>query len=209
MTVLAERFPRWVKSVELLPASARFTALHRAADATGSSLEPAGALDLVTYAVGREADGAFRAICAAVLAHDPSFTAGAADLEPRLVASGAIARALENDDAIAAIVAGAVLSAEFSGLFSPVVELPALARATQARRFRRLRDRVSLPRLELEAIFKALPNFAGDGWRAAEAVDHLARATKTLSERLDAILGGLAQRFEARLDAADEELDVL
>jgi hypothetical protein len=209
MTVLVERFPRWVESVELLPASARFAALRHAAEAIGSSLEPAVALEMVAYAVGRDGPGAFAAICAAVSVNDPSFSAGTSDLEPRLVASGALARALENDNLIASIVAGAVLSAEFAGLFAPVVELPALARATQARRFRRLRDHVSMPRLELEGLFKDLPSFGADGWRAAEALDRLARATKTLSENVEGMLTGLAQRFEARQDAADEELDVL
>ncbi len=209
MTVLVERFPRWVESVELLPASARFTALSHAAEAIGSSLQPPEALAVATYAVGRESDAAFGAVCAAVSVNDPTFAAGPGDLEPRLVASGALARALEGENLVATIVAGAVLSAEFAGLRSPVVELPALARAAQARRFRHLRDRVSMPRLELEGIFRDLPNFSADGWRASEAVDRLARATKTLSENVEGMLTGLNQRFEARLDAADEELDVL
>lgn len=209
MTVLVERFPRWVESVELLPASVRFSALRQAAESIGGSLERAAALDLVAYAVGRDGGSAFEAVCLAVCANDPSFAPGAADLEPHLVASAAVARALENDNLTAAVVAGGVLSAEFAGLFSPVAELPALARATQARRFHRLRERVMMPRFELEAIFQNLPNFAADGWRATEAAELLAGATKTLAEHLESILGGLGQRFEGRMDAADEELDVL
>ena len=209
MTVLVERFPRWVESVELLPASVRFSALRQAAESIGGSLDRGAALDLVAYAVGREGGSAFEAVCVAVCAGDPSFAPGAADLEPHLVASAAVARALENDNLTAAVVAGGVLSAEFAGLFSPVAELPALARATQARRFQRLRDRVIMPRFELEAIFANLPNFAADGWRPAEAVDRLVSATKTLAEHLESIFGGIGQRFESRMDAADEELDVL
>jgi hypothetical protein len=209
MPVLTERFPRWVESVELLPASARYTALHQAAEGIGATLERSTAVDLVAYAVGRGEMATFEAVCAAVAVNDPSFNASASDLEPHLVASAALARSLENDDLTAAVVAGGVLSAEFSGLFSPIPELPALARATQDRRFARLRERVAVPRLELESMFRDLSNFAVDGWRAAEAVDQLAGATRTLAEQLEQIIAALAQRFELRMDAADEELDVL
>jgi len=118
-------------------------------------------------------------------------------------------RALENDDATTAIAATAVLSAEFAGLHAPVAELPALARAAHARRFERLRERVPAPALELENLFKNMPSFVADGWRASEAVDRLAGATKILAQQLDGVLRGLTARFEARGDAADEELDVL
>ena len=209
MTVLVERFPRWVESVELLPASARFAALRQAAEGVGGTLEPAAALDLVAYAVGRDGGFIFEALCAAVSVYDPSFAASPPDLEPHLVASAALARALENDNPTASIVAAAILSAEFAGLYAPVAELPQLARAAQARRFGSLRERVSMPSLELESLFKNMPSFAANGWRASEAVDRLANATKMLAEQLDGILGGLAQRFEAHSDAADEELDVL
>jgi len=209
MTVLVERFPRWVESVELLPASARFAALREAAEAIGGKLDRAAVLDLVTYAVGRESDSAFAAVLAAVSALDPSFSPSASDLEPHLVASAAVARALENDDLTAAAVAAAVLSAEFSGLYSPVVELAQLARAAQARRYRGLREHGPMPRLELAKIIKTQPSFVADGWRSAEAVERLAGATKALAERLENVVTGLAQHYEMRLDAADEELDVL
>jgi hypothetical protein len=209
MTVLVERFPGWVESVELLPASARFAALRQAAEGIGGTLEPAAALDLVTYAVGRDGGFIFEALCAAVSVYDPTFSAAPSDLEPHLVASAAVARALENDNLAASIVATAILSAEFAGLHAPVAELPQLARAAQARRFETLRERAPLPRIEFETLFKDMPSFVTDGWRASEAVDRLAGATKALAEQLDGILGGLAERFEARSDAADEELDVL
>jgi hypothetical protein len=208
MTVLAERFPRWVESVELLPASARFTALREAAESIGAGLEPAAVLDLVGYAVGGDGDASFARVRDAVSANDPSFAAAAADLEPHLVATAAVARALENDDDTAAIVAGAVLSAEFAGLHSPVLELPQLARASQARRFGRLRERVAMPALEFEHLVSDLPD-VDDRLLAEEAVERLASATKALAEQLTNVLGGLAQRFETRLDACDEELDVL
>ncbi len=209
MTVLVERFPRWVESVELLPASARFAALREAAEAIGGRLDRTAVLDLVTYAVGGESDTAFAAVRAAVSALDPSFDPSASDLEPHLVASAAVARALENDDLTAAAVAGAVLSAEFAGLYSPVVELAQLARATQARRYRGLRERGPVPRLELANLINTQPSFVADGWRSTEAVERLAGTTKALAERLENVLTGLAQHYELRLDAADEELDVL
>ena len=209
MTVLVERFPRWVESVELLPESARFAAMRQAAEGVGGTLERSAALDLVSYAVGRDGGFIFEALCAAVSVYDPTFSAAPSDLEPHLVASAAVARALENDDATTAIAATAVLSAEFAGLHAPVAELPALARAANARRFERLRERVPAPALELENLFKNMPSFVADGWRASEAVDRLAGATKILAQQLDGALRVLAERFEARSDAADEELDVL
>ena len=156
--------------------------------------------------MGRDGGFIFEALCAAVSVYDPSFAASPSDLEPHLVASAALARALENDNLTASIVAAAILSAEFAGLYAPVAELPQLARAAQARRFGSLRERVSMPSLELESLFKNMPSFAANGWRASEAVDRLANADDAL---LRAQAGGLAQRFEAHSDAADEELDVL
>jgi hypothetical protein len=167
------------------------------------------ALDLVAYAVGRDGGSAFEALCAAVAANDPSFVATRSDLEPHLVASAALARALENDNLTASIVAGGILSAEFAGLYAPVAELPQLARAAQARRFASLRDRVPIPRAELASIFTNMPAFSADGWRASEGIDRLARATKAFAEQVQGTLDGLAARLEARSDATDEEIDVL
>jgi hypothetical protein len=209
MTVLVERFPRWVESVELLPASARFAALREAAEAIGGRLDRGAVLDMVTYAVGRESAAAFAAVRSAVSALDPSFNPSASDLEPHLVASAAVARALENDDLTTAVVAGAVLSAEFAGLYSPVAELTQLARAAQARRFRGLRERGPMPRVELARIIRTQPSFVADSWRSTEAVERLAGATRALAEQLESVLTGLGQHYELRLDAADEELDVL
>jgi hypothetical protein len=209
MTVLAERFPDWVESVELLPGSDRVSALRGAAETLGAGLRPRAVLDLVAYAVGRDSPAAFMSVSAAVSASDPSFAAAAADLEPRLVASAAVARALENDDDTAAIVAGAVLSAEFAGLHAPVVELPALARAAQARRFGRVRERVAVPRIDLGRTAVEIPNPHAAPWRSGDEADRRTGGAEPLTEQLTRILAGLAERFETRLDAADEELDVL
>lgn len=207
--MLVERFPRWVESVELLPASARYSALQHAAESLGSGLTGPAAIDLVAYAVGRDGGQAFERVRAAVSAGDPSFAAAADDLEPRLVASAAVARALENDDDSASVVAGAVLSAEFSGLRSPVVELSALARAAQATRFRSLRKREPMPRTEFAALFNALPAFSSEAVRPGDGLERLASATTSLAQQLERAVGALGQRFESRLDAADEEIDVL
>ncbi len=209
MTVLVDRFPGWVESVELLPASPRFDALRQAAETIGGTLDADGALELVAYAVGRGSTATFQAVCLAVAANDPDFTASSSDLEPRLVASAAIARALENDDLTASVAAAAVLSAEFAGLFSPVGELPELARAAQARLFRGLREPVSMPRLDLEGPLRNLPSFAAEGWSPAQALDGLVGASRAIAQRVEAVLAAMTDRFETRLDAADEELEVL
>ena len=204
MTVLDERFAHWVQDVELESGSERFTALRQAAESLADGLTPAAAFDLAGYAVGHNSATAFEAVRAAVSQNDPRFAAAAVDLEPRLVASAALARTLEDHDDTAALVAEAVLSAEFAGLDSPVPELPELARATLGERFRGLRNRVEIPSARLEAIFDA-PGPAGGDLQAAV----LLGATRTLAEQLTSMLGALGQRFETRLDAADEELEVL
>jgi hypothetical protein len=204
MTVLDERFAHWAQDVELESGSERFTALRQAAESLADGLTPAAAFDLAGYAVGHNSATAFEAVRAAVSQNDPRFAAAAVDLEPRLVASAALARTLEDHDDTAALVAEAVLSAEFAGLDSPVPELPELARATLSERFRGLRNRVEIPSARLAAIFDA-PGPAGGDLQAAM----LLGATRTLAEQLTNMLGALGQRFETRLDAADEELEVL
>ena len=99
MAVLAERFPDWVESVELLPGSdTRVRAARTRPRRSGRGFGPPAVLELVAYAAGRDGARAFERVSDAVSASDPSFAAAAADLEPRLVASAAVARALENDD---------------------------------------------------------------------------------------------------------------
>jgi GTPase-associated system helical domain len=209
MTVLDERFAHWVQDVELESGSERFTALRQAAESLAGGLTLAAAFDLVGYAVGRNSASAFEAVRAAVSQSDPTFAAAAVDLEPRLVATAALARILEDDDDTAAFVAEAVLSAEFAGLDSPVPELPALARAMLSERFRDLRNRVEVPSASLETIFDDPGLAGGRDPLPAERLDLLLDATRTLAEQLTSMLGTLGRRFETRLDAADEELEVL
>ena len=207
MTVLDERFTRWFESVELEPASKRFGALREASEAVGARLQLGAALDLVAYAAGRSSASAFDAVRAAVSETDRTFSAAAGDLEPRLVAAAAVARVLESDDDTAAVVAGAVLSAEFAGLQFAVEELPQLARAALASRFRRLRERAEIPRVQFESLFDDVPD--GRFIQPGEQAGQLVTATRTLAAELTTTLALLGQRFEMRLDAADEELNIL
>jgi len=198
MTLVDDRFPRWVETIELEPTSGRrFAALRAAAESVGSGLRPRSALALVEYAAGLASPAAFDAVQSAVATNDGSFAAAAADLEPRLVASVALARALERLDQSAALVAGAVLSAEFVGLRFPVEELPTLARAALAGRFQRLRSRVPPARLE------PVPN------RPAPTEQPRPADLDALAETLTRRVTALEQRLGTRLDAANEELDLL
>jgi hypothetical protein len=149
----------------------------------------------VHYAVGFNSDVAFDLVATAVSENDRTFTAAAADLEPRLVASAALARVLEGTELPAAVAAGALLSAEFSGLVAPVDELPALARAAVVRRFESLRGRLEpapFGRTRSETSFQAPPGTVG---ALADDVTHK--------------LALLEQRMQTRLDATNEEIDVL
>lgn len=196
MTVLDERFPRWMETIELEPTPGRrFAALREAADAVGSTVDPRTAFGLVEYAVGLGSDVAFHVVVTAVSEHDRTFSAAATDLEPRLVASAALARMLEGSGLPSAVAAGALLSAEFAGLASPVDELPALARAAVVRRFETLRGRlepVPFGRTRTESSFRAPPGTVG-----------------ALADDFTRRLALLEQRMQTRLDAAHEELDIL
>jgi hypothetical protein len=184
MTVLDERFPRWFETIELeYSRGRRFSALRAAAQSIGANLDRRALFALVEYAFGSTSDRAFAAVRAAVSRFDLSFEVAATDLEPRLVAAAALAVVLEGTDDAAALVAGAVRSAEFAGLGAPIDELPELARAAQERRFRHVRETEP------------------EGSRApAEGNGALATA---------ALLAQLERRLQTRLDAADEELDML
>ena len=200
MTLVDARFPRWMAAIELEPTtSRRLGALRAAAESVGSGLDPHAAFALVEYAVGLSHGDAFDTVATAVAANDGSFTAAASDLEPRLVASAALARALERLDDSAAIVAGALLSAQFAGLSSPVEELPALARAALAGRFQKLRSRVPPPRLE------PVPSEP----RADEPTRSAQASPDALVESLTRRIAALEQHFGRRIDAANEELDLL
>jgi hypothetical protein len=186
MTLLDQQFARWVETIELAPTSSRrFEALLGAVDTVGATVQPRRAFALAEYAAGVFSREAFDLVLAAVAVHDPSFAPAAADLEPRLVAAAILARALERHDDATAVAAGAVLSAEFAGLEFPVAELPELARAAVGERFRSLRSR--LPPLPLRAV-------AAD----ASAADAIARWLVALEDNVD-----------TRLDAANEEIDIL
>ena len=202
MTVLDERLPRWVATVELDTSIERLGAVRAAAAAIGAGLAPGAALDLVAYAMGRQSAPAFARVRDAIARHDETFNAAASDLEPRLIAAAALALSLEDGTDASAIVASGVLCAEFAGLDSPVEELPDLARAALAGRFRALRTRMALPRLDLSGIFEALPAHV-------TTVDDTTRAMRMLADRCAAAIDALRLRCEERLDIADEELDVL
>jgi GTPase-associated system-like protein len=191
MSVLDQQFPRWVETIELQPTSSRrFGALRAAAESVGAELEPRAAFMLAEYAAGVFSRDAYDSVLAAVAEHDASFAPAAADLEPRLVASAVLARALERLDDTAAVAAGAVLSAEFAGLEFPVAELPALARAAVSERFESLRR--SPPTPQLRAVGSE-PVYPGAG-----SADALARRVSQLEQSLS-----------TRIDAANEEIDIL
>ncbi|HLW95559.1 MAG TPA: hypothetical protein VKS25_09295 [Solirubrobacteraceae bacterium] len=191
MTLLDQEFVRWVETIELQPTSSRrFGALRAAVESVGATLEPRAAFVLTEYAVGVFSREAYDSVISAVAEHDASFAPAAADLEPRLVASAALARALERLDNTTAVAAGAVLSAEFAGRGFPVPELPDLARGAVSKRFESLRR--ALPPPQLRAIGPAYLQ------PAADPADALARRVAQLE-----------QSFATRIDAADEEIDIL
>lgn len=191
MTMLEQQFPRWVETIELQPTSSRrFGALRAAVESAGTKLQPHTAFVFAEYAVGVFSREAFDTVLSAVAEHDPSFAPAPGDLEPRLVAAAILARALERLDDTAAVAAGSVLSAEFAGFEFAVAELPDLARAAVSERFQSLRSRLPPPPLRAVGAEATAPD--------ASSADMLARR-----------LAALEQSFGTRIDAANEEIDIL
>jgi GTPase-associated system helical domain len=209
MTLTDERFPAWFENVELEPASFRLSALREASETLAERLPARHAIDLVTYAMGRRSVQAFQVVVTAVSAHDRSFAPAADDLEPRLVAAAAVARVLERAGEDAAAAAGAVLSGEFAGLSSPLAELPALARAAIAERFRRARTRIPAPSLDVLGRIEGETAVGTEYMPPEAAIRRLREESVALARELQSAITTLGQRFDARLDAADEELDIL
>jgi hypothetical protein len=198
VSVLDEQFGRWFERVELEPDEHRISSLRVAVDQVGEQIQPRTVLDLVAYACGAGSPSAFVVIQAA-LAEVDGFAAGAEDLEPRLVSAAALAGLLERGGAPGAAAAEGLLSAEFAGLDPAVEELPQLARHFLAHHFRELHHRPPLRAAAWEGPFARSARFLRE--QRSIGADGLVEEVAGALEALE--------RFEARLDAAEEELDIL
>lgn len=202
--------PRWLREVELEPGSERQAAIGAAAGSLADSAGGYQLLDLVLLAHGDAQGEASDAVSQAVRAVDPTFGAAPTDLEMHLAAGAAVA-AILGKPTTGTLAAHAVLTARWLGLPPAIAELHQLAQAALVERSEVLRARGTFPTTStVEKALAELPAFETDGqgvvYQEARAV---VDATKKASNALSALMKRVAAECESRLDAADEELNIL
>ena len=205
-----EQLPKWLRAVELEPGGDRLAAIESSAIHLGSTLSGRDVLDMILLAHGQSHGNAFDHLNHAVRTHDPTFGCRADDLESTVAASAAVSALLAQESKSASIAAQGILSADWLGLSPAVTELPGLASATSHRRSEALRKRRAVSRPRVKTFFDDAPEFNNTGNPVTQREGQLLRAAAkkavdALQTRQDSLAGVMA----ARLDAADEELDLL
>jgi hypothetical protein len=209
--MVKDKIAGWLHEVELTPGSERQHAITSAADEYAASASAAAMPDLVLLAHRVPASNAFHQITEAVAAHDDTFACGIEELETQLVAAVFVATVMEESSFASTTAAGLVLNAAATGLSSAIASLPGLATETHDRQGGAVRERGPITfALETSGMFDAVPAFDQDG---ANVLHQEVRALREASvAALGATANALAElvtRLSNRLDAADEELDLL
>ena len=177
----------------------------------GETLSGRQVLDMTLLAHGRAHGDAFDLLNEALQDRDPTFGGRPDDLETAIAASAAIAAVLAKDARSASTAAQAVLSARWQGLTPAVAELPDIAATTSRRRSEAVRRRRSLPQdAATKDLFESVPD-AESGEDAVNFHDLglLKEAIQELADELVTQQRAYASVLSERLNAADEELDVL
>jgi hypothetical protein len=201
---------RWLRAVELEPASEREAALQSAAFAVADTVSHSELLDIVLLAHGVSQDNSYQRIYEAVRNVDPTFTALEPDLETHLAAGTSVA-AMFTSDALAVPAAHATLAALWLGLEPAIADLPALARKTLTDKSEVLRGRRPLPTATpTDRAFGEVPAFAGDGeYVYSQDGRAVVAGAKKAATSLRASIDRLGTDVTARLSSLDEELNVL
>jgi len=206
-----DKIAGWLHEVELTPGSARQHAIASAAATYAASASTAAMPDLVLLAHGFPAPKAHLQVTEAVAAQDDTFACGIDELETHLVAAVIVAAVMERSSLAATAAAALVLNAAATGLNSVIADLPGLATESRHRQGGDVRRRGPIKAtLEIGGVFDAVPAFDQDG---ANVVHQEIRALRESSvAALDATskaLADLVTTLSNRLNAADEELDLL
>ena len=208
---MKRQLPKWLRAVEIQSASPRLAAIESSASRLAQTLSGRGVLDMTLLAHGRSHGNAFDQLSESLQEDDPTFGCLADDLETRIAASTTVCALLAERSTSASIAAQGVLSAQWLGLSPAVAELPALAVDTSRRRSELFRNRAALPEVSAQTdFFKGVPQFDTE----EETVTHqdikpLRAATKALANELQMQQYSYARVLAARLDAADEEVEIL
>ena len=211
---VTNRLPVWLRAVELEPNGGRLVAIESSAIHLGKTLSGRDVLDMTLLAHGRSQGNAFEVLNGSVREHDPTFGCRADDLESRIAAGAAVSALLVNESKSASVAAQAILSAKWVGLSPAVPELPELAVATTRRRSEMLRMRRSLPSTPARQDFfrdvaKTWMEVNEDEAATYRELQRLAKAAQVMANKLQAHQHSYSDVLAARLDAADEELNVL
>ena len=207
-----EQLPKWLRAIELEPGGDRLAAIESSAIRLGGTLCGRDVLDMTLLAHGQSYGNAFDHLNHAVQTHDLTFGCRADDLESTVAAGAAVSALLAQESKSASVAAQGILSANWLGLSPAVTELPGLARATIRRRSEALRRRRALPRPGKKAFFDEVPKFDDDDTEnpVTQQEGRLLRAAaKAVADVLQTSQDSFARVLVARLDAADEELELL
>ena len=204
------QLPKWLRAVELEPGGPRLEAIEGAATNLAETLTGGDILDMALLAHGRSHGEIFDHLNDSLRDHDPTFGCSADDLESTIAAGAVVSALMANESKSASIAAQGVLSAQWVGLSSAIAELPEIAAATCFRRSEALRARSPLPAGPVKRDFlKKVPEFDSEEPATQQDIGFLRRATKDLSDGVQARVHAYGRVLAARLDAADEELEVL
>ena len=208
---MKRQLPKWLRAVEIQSGGPRLAAIESSANHLAQTLSGRSVLDITLLAHGRSHGDAFDQLSESLREHDPTFGCLPDDLETKIAANATVCALLADRSNSASIAAQGVLSAQWLGLSPAVAELPALAVDTSRRRSELFRKRADLPEVSAQKdFFKGVPAF--DTKEAAathQEIKPLRTATKTMANELQTRQHSYARVLAARLDGADEELEIL
>lgn len=207
---IRKHLPRWLRGVELQPDGPRLAAVESSANSLGKTLSGRDVLDMALLAHGRSYGRAFDRLSDLVQDQDPTFGCKADDLETGIAACAAVAAVMAHASKSASIAAQGVLSARWLGLSPAVADLPDLASTASRRRSEAVRRRRPLPQATTKEDFlENAPESDPNDTATHHDIQVLRTATQELAKDLRSRQRSYARVLAARLDAADEELDVL
>lgn len=209
-----KQLPTWMRSVELDTNSTRLVAIEGAATDLASKLSRRKILDMILLAHGQVRGDTFDYLRDAIRNHDQTFGALPDDLESTIAAGAVIAKLLSRKSKSASVSAQGVLSAKWLGLQPTIAELPKLAVVTSRQRSEALRQRRHLPREPVDSDFFSDVLAEGTEAEPDDGIGHedlqlLVEAATEMAIKLQSRQYTYAAALATRLDAADEELELL
>lgn len=209
--MVEDKIAGWLHEVELNPGSERQQAIATAATTYAASAKAPALPDMVLLAHGVPVASAFNQLTEVVTAHDSTFACGIDERETHLAAAVIVAEVMDRNSLAATTAASLVLNAAATGLASAIADLPALAREARHRRGGLLRGRGPIKStLDPTGVFNTVPPFDQDGTGVYHQEVRLLRESSVAALTATAkSLEALASKLTTRLNASDEELDLL